>query len=140
MFFPWAALKCHHFTTNLCARGVDQKRWRLEKEESQAGILTVFQAYDRPLETVSSLKYLGLPLTAIDNDWPEVIINLQKARKIWARLSRILVWEGADTRVSGSFNLTIVQADLLFSTEPWVVTLRIGRLLGGFHHRVAQRI
>ena len=102
--------------------------------------MTVFQAYDRPLETVSSLKYLGLPLTAIDNDWPEVIINLQKAQNIWARLSRILIWEGADTRVSGSFNLTIVQADLLFSTETWVVTPRIRWLLGAFHHMVTRRI
>ena len=102
--------------------------------------MTVFQAYDRPLETVSSLKYLGLPLTAIDNDWPEVIINLQKARKIWAILSRILVQEGADTRVLGSFYLTIVQADLIFSTDTCVVTSRIGRLLGCFHHKFARRI
>ena len=102
--------------------------------------MTAFQAYGRPLETVLSFKYLGCPLIATDNDWPEIITNLQKARNIWARLSIILGREGADTRVSVRFYLTIVQADLLFSTETWVVTPHIGWLLGGFHHRVTRRI
>ena len=87
-----------------------------------------------------SFKYLGRPLTATDNDWTEIITNLQKARNIWAKLSIILGREGADTRVSARFYLTIVQADLLFSTETWVVTSRIGWLLGFFHHRVTRRI
>ena len=108
MFVPWAALKIRQSTTTICARSVDQKRWRLAEEESQAGASTAFQAYGSPLETVSSLKYLGLPLTAIYDDWTEVITNIQKVRKIWDRLSRILGREGADTRVSGRFHLTIV--------------------------------
>ena len=102
--------------------------------------MTAFQAYGRPLETVLSFKYLGLPLTATDNYWTEIITNLQKARNIWARLSIILGREGADTRVSARFYLTIVQAELLFSTETWFVTPCIRWMLGGFHHRVTRRI
>ena len=76
----------------------------------------------------------------MDDDWPAVIAHLQKARKSWARLSRILGRDGADTRTSGRFYLAIVQAVLRFGAETWVLTPRIGRLLGVFHHRVARRI
>ena len=86
------------------------------------------------------LKCLGRFLAAMDDDWPEVIVNLKKARKSWARLLRILGWEGADARMSGRFYLAIVQAVLLFGAETWVATPRIGRLLGDFHHRVARQI
>ena len=40
---------------------------------------------------------------AADDDWPEVVGNLRKARKSWAQLIRILVREGAKPRVSGIF-------------------------------------
>ena len=48
------------------------------------------KAYGRPLETVTSLKYLGRIMTASDDDCTAVVGNLRKARKIWASLSRIL--------------------------------------------------
>ena len=126
MFMPWATLNLRHLTTALCERGVDQKMWRLAEEESQMGAAMAFQAYGRPLDTFLSFKYLGRLLTETDNDWAPVIENLQKARKIWDRLSRILGREGADTWVLGSFYLAIVQAVLLFSTENWVMTPHIG--------------
>ena len=74
------------------------------------------------------------------NDWPEVIVNLQKVRKIWTRLSRILGREGVYLQTSGCLYLAIVQAALIFVADNWVTTLRIGRLLGGFHHRADWRI
>ena len=36
--------------------------------------------------------------------------------------------------------VTVVQAVLLYGLEKWMMTLRIGRVLGGFHHRVACRM
>ena len=69
---------------------------------------TALQVYGRPLETVLSFKYLGPPITATYDDWPEVITNLKKAWNIWARLSKILGRMGADTRMLGVFQLTIV--------------------------------
>ena len=38
-----------------------------------------------------------------DDDWPAVVGNLKKARKSWARMTRILGREGANPRVSGIF-------------------------------------
>ena len=34
----------------------------------------------------------------------------------------------------------VVQAVLIFGAEMWVTNLRIGRALGGFQHRFAQKI
>ena len=60
-----------------------------------------FQAYARPLETVTSFKYMGRVLTTAENDEPAVVGNLRKAHKNWSRLTRILGQEGASPRVSG---------------------------------------
>ena len=49
-----------------------------------------FEAYGKPLETVSTFKYLGRVMTAGDDNWPAVAGNLVKARKIWGRLLQIL--------------------------------------------------
>ena len=87
---------------------------------------------------MTSFKYLRRLLTVMDDDWPEVIVNLQKAQKIWARLSMILGREGAYPRLRGRFYLAVFQAVLLFGVETWVVTPLIGRLLGSFRHRVAR--
>ena len=70
MFVPWAALNYRHPTTALCAQGVDRKMWRLEEEEAQAGEAMALQAYGRPLEIVTSLKYLGCLITVTSDNWP----------------------------------------------------------------------
>ena len=61
-------------------------------------------------------------------------------RWIWYRLSIILRWEGADVLMLVRFYLAIVQAFLLFGAEIWVLTPRIRKVLGGFHHQVSLRI
>ena len=58
------------------------------------GVAKALQDYDRPLETVFPLKYLGCLLTATDGDCPTIISNLGKAIKIWSWLARILGQEG----------------------------------------------
>ena len=58
-----------------------------------------FQAYVRPLEAVTSIKYFGKIMTALDDDCSAVVGNLWKARKIWERLLIILGRGGADPRV-----------------------------------------
>ena len=72
--------------------------------------------------------------------WPTVVGNLRKAQKRWGRMSRILGQEGSDTRNSRNFYKAVFQVTLLFGEESWVVYPRIGRILGGFHHRVASRL
>ena len=66
--------------------------------------------------------------------------NLRKAQKICARLLIILGREGSSPRVSVMLFKAVVQVVLLFGADMWVMTPRIGRALGEFQHRVAQRI
>ena len=53
-------------------------------------MVVVFKVYVRPLEAVLDLKYLGRVLTASDDYWTVVVVNLRKSRSQWARLPRIL--------------------------------------------------
>ena len=75
-----------------------------------------------------------------DKNWLDVAVNLRKAQNIWTRMTRILVREGADPRISGLFFKAAIQAVLLFGLEMWVLTPCMKQALGSFQHRVAQRI
>ena len=66
---------------------------------------------------VKSFKYLGMAMTASDNDWPAVVGNLRKDRKSWACTTRILGRERAIPRVFGVFFKAVLQAVLLFGSE-----------------------
>ena len=98
------------------------------------------QAYRESLENVAAFEYLGRVLMAGYDDWTAVVGKLSKARKSWGRLSRILIREGADPKVSGHFFKAVLQAVLLFGAETWVLTPRMERALDSFKHRVAQRL
>ena len=63
-----------------------------------------FQAYGEPLENVTAYTYLVQVMTEGDDDWPEVVGKIQKARNIWGRLSWILSLEGTYTKVLGKFS------------------------------------
>ena len=76
-----------------------------------------FEAYGEQLELVPRFTYMGRVMTAGDNDWLAVAGNLQKARRSWGRLQRILRREGATPRISGSFFKAVVQQVLLFGAE-----------------------
>ena len=52
-------------------------------------------------------KYLGIILTATNDDWKAVVGNLGKARRSWERLSRVLDREGADPKVSRAFYIAV---------------------------------
>ena len=68
-----------------------------------------FRAYVIPLNTVTSFKYLGQVFIAPDENWLAVVGNLNRARKSWARLTRIQGREGDKPRVSGMFFNLVVQ-------------------------------
>ena len=69
-----------------------------------------------------------------------VVGNLKKARKRWERMYMILGQEGADPRTSENFYKAVVQVTLLFGAGSWVMYPWIGRILFGFHRRVAFRM
>ena len=62
------------------------------------------------------------------------------SRKTLARLTRVLIRELTDSRTSGQIYLAVVQLVMIDGSETWVMTPHTGRVLGGFHHRVARRM
>ena len=64
-------------------------------------------------------------MVSCDDDWPTVVGDLSKSRKRWARMSRILGWEGADPQTYGNFYKAVVQLNLLFGADYWVISPRI---------------
>ena len=70
--------------------GADRKIRRLAEEEFQESSERAFQAYGSLLENFTAFKYLWRVMTLIYDDWPAVAGNLQKARKSWGRMLRIL--------------------------------------------------
>ena len=101
---------------------------------------SIFQAYGEPLDTVTLFKYLGRVLTAEDDNWPALSSNLRKSRKIWMWMTRILVREGADPRISRLFFKAVVKDVLLFGSETWVMTPHMERDMGRFQNRVSRRL
>ena len=89
----------------------------MEEEELWESMERYFQAYGKPLEKFTSSKYLGRVITAGGDDWPVLVVNLVKAWKIWARMTRILGRDGADRRISGMFFNPVVQAVFIFGSE-----------------------
>ena len=86
---------------------------------------------------MDSFKYLWRILTASEDDWQAVVDNMRQSRKNWMRFSRILGWGGSNDRNSSTFFKAVVQANLLFGLETWVMTPRICRTLRGFQHRMS---
>jgi hypothetical protein len=140
MFVPRPGVYTTHPRTAMCRNGADRKRQRLALERARSASECEFTAYGVPLEAVQEFKYLGRLLSRNDDDWPAVHRNLSKARKSWARISRILAREGATPRVSGMFYKAVVQSVLLFGSETWVLSQPMLRALEGFHRRVARRL
>ena len=63
---------------------------------------------------VTSFKYLVRVISAADNDSPEVVRNLEKARAVCQMLTRILSREGAALQVPGFFFKAVVQSVMVF--------------------------
>ena len=89
---------------------------------------------------MKAFNYLGRVMTEGYYDLPEVTRNIQKARKSWGWMSRILSPEGAGPKVLGQFSKTVVQAVLMFGAEKWFLTPRAEQALSSFQHRVARRL
>ena len=104
------------------------------------GAEAVITAYGITLAPVISFYNLGRILSTADSDCTSVVSNLLIAKHKWARLTRVLIREGTDARNSGQIYLAVFQSVMMYSLETWVMTPHIGRVLGGFHHRVALRI
>ena len=94
MMMTWWDMNGRHWRTVKFKKGDERKRRRPESKEERAVIYRAFSPYGCPLEIVTSFKYLGWMISAADNDWLGVVINLANVQVLWRRLTRILVREG----------------------------------------------
>jgi len=140
MHVPYIALNSGHQRTATCKYGQGLRRQRDAELEVRRAKEVIFTACGSPLESVSSFRYLGRPLTSTDDDWPALHWNLGKARRRWGTVSRVLVRDGANHRCMAMFYKAVVQSVLLFGSETWVISDRMMKALRGFHHRAARRI
>ena len=85
-----------------------------------------FKACRRPIDTVTSFKYLGRVMTVLEENWPVFVGNLWKAWKSWSRFTRILGREGPIPGMSGIFFKAVVQAVLIFGSKTWVMNPHVG--------------
>ena len=137
---PWRSLNGSYKSTAHCKKGVKRKRWHLEAGEERAVTSRAFSAYGRPIDMVLFFKYLRRVPSAADYDCLEVVKNLVKLQTVSRRMSRITSREGEGPRVSIFFFKSVVQLVLIFVAETWVVTPRMGRVLGGFQDHMAWRL
>ena len=78
-------------------------------------------------------KYLGRMMDRSDDNWPEVLQNIRKARQVWGWLGKMLQREGAEPNVSEKFYCVVIQAVLLFGAETWVMLAPMAQSLEGVH-------
>ena len=71
---------------------------------------------------MEAFKYLGRPLDQTDDDWPAIRRKIKQARTVWERLGKLLIQEGADTRVAEMFYREVVQAVLLFVSDTCLIS------------------
>ena len=66
---------------------------------------------------MTSCRYLRRLISALDDDLLVVVRNLAKVRVVWQRMTRILIREGAEPRLSRFFFKDMVQSVLIFGAE-----------------------
>mmetsp|Transcript_33167 Transcript_33167/g.71665 ORF Transcript_33167/g.71665 Transcript_33167/m.71665 type:complete len:140 (-) Transcript_33167:86-505(-) len=117
-------------------RGQERKKQYAAVAAATSALDQRFTAYGEELERVETFKYLGRFMAQDDSDVQAVRANLRKARKVWARISRVLCSENAKPRVCGMFYKATVQAVLLFGSETWNVSTAMLARLEGFHIKI----
>ena len=92
------------------------------------------------IEGIGRFNYLGRLLGRSDDDWPEVLHNISKARQVWGRLGNILQREGAEPTVSGKFYHAVVQAVILFGADTWELTDTMIQSIEGAHMSFLRQV
>ena len=103
MLVPCKDLNGTHRHTKQFTPGEEKRRRRLAAEEEMEVATKYFSVYGRPLYIVTLFKYIGRVMSEAENDWPEVVRNLARAKTMWRRMLRTLSREGAKSRVSVFF-------------------------------------
>ena len=97
-------------------------------------------SYGTPLTPFTYFKYLDRILSESENERPEVVHKFLQSPQKWARLSMVLIREGAHAWKLGIIYVAVVQVIFLYGLDTWVMTLHIRRVLGRFHRKVVCRL
>jgi hypothetical protein len=119
----------------LCRRGWERKCQHEAAVHSNRTLEHTFSANGEELERVEVFKYLGWLISHGDADNQAMRSNLRKARGCWAWVFRVLRAENATPKTCGMFYKATVQAELLYGSETWSLSLSSMKRLEGFHIR-----
>ena len=112
---------------------------RLAQEQAEADTVG-FTVNGGAIERVREFRYLGRVLAEDDCDTPCIQVQLQRARRRWRDVARVLKREGANARAMATFYIAIVQAVLLYGADSWTITDRDRGALERFHKRAVRHI
>ena len=135
------AVRMGHLGSAMCLQGQQLRRRRRAARLAHEARSVTFTVNGVQLRKVDQFKYLGRPLSFRDSDMPAMYKNLGKARKMWAKLAKLLRRKvGMKPRICGMFYQAVAQQILLYGLESWVVTPAMLSILDGYHHWVCRRI
>jgi hypothetical protein len=138
MLYVEPARLAKHQEMELCHRGNVRRQTRAMIAAALLPAPTIFIG-DNAVERVTKFRYLGRILSQDDHDLSACVRNLQRARVIWAAVSKVLKREGA-SKSFARFYPVIVSTVLLYGSDTWVVTKRMETLLTSFHNQCARHI
>ena len=90
-----------------------QKAYKSSTSSTQNEQVTIKVNLD-PLESVSTLSYLGRTVAFNNSDWAALYQNLRKAQRRWGMVLGVLVKTGATVWARAMFYKAVVQAVLLY--------------------------
>ena len=129
-----------HLQSQTCTGMGERRRQHERRAVAARAQRREFRIYGDLLNRVEKFKYLGRWLSQDDSDARAVRAQLVKARRVWARLGRVLRSENAPPQICGMFYRGVVQAVLLFGSETWALGPALLARLEGFHIRCAYRM
>ena len=92
-----------------------------------------------PLEEAIALPYLGRTITYNNSDWENLCINLQKYKRLWGMVEKVMGVTGAPIKAWAMIYKALVQTVLLYGSEIWLVTDSMMIVIEGYHHKIARR-
>ena len=93
-----------------------------------------------PLYTVAAFLYLARTVAYNNIDWAELYQNIQKARRWWVMVGKVVTKTGETVRARGMLYNAVVKLVLLNGSDNWVVMKDMLKVLEGFHHWSERRI
>ena len=92
------------------------------------------------IDAVELFKYLRRLLDRSEDDWPEVLWNIRKARQVWGCLTKMIRREGKEPAVSEKFYCVLIQAVLLSGAETWVLLAPMAQRLEVIHAEFLRQV